>query len=260
MIKNTLPTDVGNRYSVMLDSPIVLQDTAVMVTADWHIPLYSPELVNLMLHDAKKQKINTLIIAGDFFNFDALSTYFPKQDSAKLTFEYEEGLAVMSCLLAHFKDIVYLWGNHDFRLCKALGHAMHFSDAMRLVFGALGEKLVDKIRFSNLDHVWCNYNNNKDRFRICHPNSYNRVPLSSARTLCTKYNSHSITAHSHHCAVGFSTDGLLIAAELGGLFDVSKTEYLQRSSTNPVWQQGYGWIAENGLFTLKSPKWSAGAV
>lgn len=252
--KHLLPAeDTAERLNIELDKPIRLPvGDLYAITADWHIPLYDPEYVNTFIEDARERGAKKLVVAGDFFNFDSLSAYFPKQEDAGLQVELEESLLVMKALLETFDDIYYLWGNHDARLHKALGFTIQFQEAMKMVFGALGKDALQKIVFTNLDHMWLD-----DEWYICHPGNYTRVPLSTARTLATKYNASVITAHSHHCAVGYAIDGSKVVAEIGGLFDRTKTKYLQRSTTFPTWAQGYGFL-ENGNLIVRSPGWDVG--
>lgn len=249
--RHLLPLDHPTRYDFDLDVPIVIEGDA-MVTADWHIPLYDPAVVNSCVLKAREVGLSTLIIAGDFFNFDALSQYDPKQTDAGLEREWKEGLAVMRVLLETFENIVYVWGNHDARMHKALGHKMRFAEAMKLTFGLLGQELLDRIQFTNLDHVILESGGQK--FYICHPANYTSVPLSSARKIANKVNMNVITAHSHHCAVGLAEDGEKIVIEAGGLHDRTKTAYLKRTTTFPTWAQGYVWIVD-GTPNVYSPKW-----
>lgn len=257
--RHLLPLDppVEERLDIYVDTPITLPlKDRYAITADWHIPLYDPEYVNKFINDARLRGIEKLILAGDFFNFDALSAYDPKQQGAGLPGELVEAEMVMRALLETFSDIWFLWGNHDARLHKALGFTIQFKDAMKMVFGELGQEALSRVRFTNLDHIWIG-EDGEERWYVCHPGSYTRTPLSTARTLATKYNANVITAHSHHCACGYSIDGKRVVAEIGGLFDRHKTGYLQRSTTFPNWVQGYGFL-EDGHFTLQSPGWAVG--
>jgi len=252
----TDPT-VTERLNLQFDDPIRLPiNKPWAITADWHIPLYDPEYVNVFIEDARTRGIRSLILAGDYFNFDALSQYYPKQEGAGLENELAEADSVMKVLLESFDEIVYLWGNHDARLHKMLGFTIQFREAMKLVFGSLGVDALNRITFTNLDHL-CIGEEDEDRWYICHPQNYTRVPLSTARTISTKYQSNVITAHSHHCAVGYGINGRNVVAEIGGLFDRLKTGYLQRSTTFPTWAQGYAFLTD-GKLTVQSPGWQAG--
>lgn len=257
--RHLVPADptVTERLNIQIDTPIVLPlAEQYAITADWHIPLYDPAYVNTFIADARSRGVRQLILAGDFFNFDALSQYYPKQDGAGLEGELGEAEMVMRILLESFDNIYYLWGNHDARLHKALGFTIQFREAMKLTFGSLGAEALKRVTFTNLDHMWFG-EEGEARWYVCHPGSYTRVPLSTARTLATKYNASVITAHSHHCAVGYSIDGTRVVAEIGGLFDRHKTGYLQRSTTFPTWAQGYAFL-EAGRLIVRSPGWEVG--
>ena len=256
--RHLLPLDARpGRYDFDLSQPIVLKDVDAMIVADFHIPLYDPLWVNRMIATARAEELKVLIIGGDFFNFDALSQYDPKQNEAGLEREWLEGLAVMRVLLETFDRIIYVWGNHDARMHKALGHKMAFSAAMKMVFGQLGQEALEKIEFTNLDHCWLEHG--VQRWYICHPATYSRVPLTTARLIASKLGCSVITAHSHHCAVGYAANGTDVVAEAGGLFDRSKTAYLQRSTTFPFWQQGFCYL-KGGHLRVVSPAWSLEAA
>lgn len=251
--RHLIPEEGGfeDRFNIVLDKPII-HEGSVAISADWHIPLYDPAYANQFIRDSRERGLKDLVIAGDFFNFDALSQYDPKQQEAGLEGELEEATAVMRVLLETFDRIYFLWGNHDARLHRALGFAMQFQQAMKTVFGKLGEECLDRIVFSNLDHMWLK--DGGTPWYICHPKNYTKVPLSTARQLAPKVNANVITAHSHHCAVGYGPDGEKVVAEAGGLFDREKTAYLQRTTTFPTWAQGYAFLID-GRLHLSSPGW-----
>jgi len=252
--RHLLPTDSDfvHRMKITLDEP--MRHTGdIAITADWHVPLYDAEYANRFISEARARGHKDLLIAGDFFNFDALSAYDPKQHSAGLEGELVEALSVMRILLETFENIYYLWGNHDVRLHRALGFALQFQSAMKLVFGNLGDEALERIKFTNLDHMYVDVPGGESWY-VCHPQNYSRIPLSTARVLAAKYNANVITAHSHHCAVGYATDGERVVAEIGGLFDRHKTAYLQRSTTFPTWQTGYAFL-EGGKLIVDSPGW-----
>lgn len=251
--RHLVPMDIEDRFAFNLDKPITVEDEGVAVTADWHIPLYDPAYVNYFIDTARDMNVRTLVIGGDFFNFDALSQYQPKQEDAGLERELAEGQKVMNVLLESFDRIVYIWGNHDARLHKALGFAIQFKEAMKLVFGSLGKGALDSIEFSNLDHCYVDQGDGRS-WRICHPANYSRIPLSTPRALAAKYNCGVIAAHAHHCAIGTAVNGEDLVLEAGGLFDREKTAYLQRSTTFPTWAQGFAILRKDEPVYLDSPK------
>ena len=66
-------------------------------------------------------------------------------------------------------------------------------------------------------------------------------------------NANVITAHSHHCAIGYATDGERVVAEAGGLFDRTQTAYLQRTTTHPNWAQGFCLLKRDEPIIIDSP-------
>jgi predicted phosphodiesterase len=226
----------------------------IAISADWHIPLVDHGFANRFLAHAKSEGHDTLAIAGDFFNHDALSAFDYKQQSANLRRELREATGIMAALCEQFEQIIFIWGNHDARFHKALQYQISFAHAMRMCFGDLGEEALRRIEFSNLDHFWVN-----DSIYVAHPKNYTQTPLSTARKLAGKVQASVITAHSHHAALGYDVSGRFVCVEAGGLFDASKTAYLQRTTTFPNWQQGYSFVDEDGLIHLYTPRWSARA-
>jgi hypothetical protein len=178
--RHLIPSDLGfeDRFEIILDRPLT-HTGDVMITADWHIPLYDPAYVNQMILTARANGIRDLILAGDFFNFDSLSAYDPKQHSAGLDIELREAASVMRVLLESFDTIYYLWGNHDVRMHRALGFAIEFREAMRMVFGILGNEALERIKFTNLDHMWIDAGEGETGefpWYVCHPKAYNERP------------------------------------------------------------------------------------
>lgn len=235
----------------VMDTPLVIESGPVAIAADFHMPLTNWVYLNTFIQECRDRGIKRLLAAGDWWNFDSLSQYDPKQSEAHLALELNVGLATMRVLLETFDEIDFIWGNHDARLHKALGYKMRFDAAMRLVFGRLGDEALERIRFSNLDHAWVD--SPRGRWYVCHPANYSRAPLTSARALAAIHGCNVITAHSHHCAVGYALDGKHVVAEAGGFFDRKVTAYLQRSTTFPKWTNGYALLDGDGILTVRSP-------
>lgn len=232
--------------NIVVDEPVrVALDEGVMIAADWHIPLYDKEWVNKMLDDAYKNDIRKLVLAGDLMNFDSLSNYDPKQVTAGLQLELSEGRKISVMLDQLFDEVVYIWGNHDIRFARSLGHKIGFADSMKVVLPN-----VKHFNFSNLDHCYIDVQSDLPWY-VCHPRSYSATPLTAAIKLANKYNANVVTAHSHHLAKGYGTDGVKKVVESGGLFDASKTAYLQASTTFPTWSNGYCFLTEDGEMHVK---------
>ena len=239
-----------------VDIPINVYGDALLI-ADVHCPLHNREYLYVAILDAIDSGIGTVVFCGDFWQGDQYSNYFPKQIT--LEDELSAGVELMEWLLGFFDRAFFIKGNHDYRYVKARGYKSSFVQAMQDAFKGLSDEAMDKIEFSNLDHMYlCDPNNeyypDKDWY-VCHPQAYSRQPLAGARALTTIHDMNVATAHSHHCARGYGPNGKHQAMELGGFFDTSRTAYLQASTAFPKWTPGFA-IYQNGLMRLESPGWS----
>lgn len=230
-----------NRLEFGLEKPLTLRgDWAV--TADWHVPLYDARLVNRFLDEAAERELHNLVIAGDFLNGDSLSQYMPKQKSAGIDKEVREARKLMHVLGKNFKNIVYLKGNHDYRYVKSNEYRTDFVAAMKEVFDGV-DMSGCRLKFTNLDHVYINSNGQK--YYVAHPTSYSKNPLNNPSSIAEIKKCHVLTAHTHHCAMGWDSSGAYVIGELGGFFSIPQTEYLQSTTTYPNWCNGY-WFIQRG--------------
>ena len=254
-----IPNYAQRALAVELEQPIrwdVAEKGAGGVIADVHLPLTDWSLLNTFIDHARDIKAtNWLLIAGDLFNIDALSSFDFKQDSANLPAELFAGEVTMRALLETFNEIVISWGNHDSRVHKALGYKVDFVTAMRMMFAGLDRDEMSRVRLTNLDHVVID--TPRGPYYVAHPKAYSQVPLTNARRMASKELMNVVTGHSHHTAIGHDVSGRFVCAEVGGFFDASKTAYLQRSTSYPKWQNGYGFIDRDGFLIVEGQGWSS---
>lgn len=249
LIEDFLPPSEGliERFT-----PLVRVGNAI-ISADYHVPLHDPDLINKMIEVARKHEIKQLIIAGDFWNMDTFSTFLPEQPEAAWPIEHREGIRVMRTLLNTFDEVDFTWGNHDFRLVRKLGYKKSYKECMDWTFQVLTDEEKAKIRISDLDYM--NYyptGVEGRKFRVCHPSNYSSVPLAVPKKLAPKYNCSIMSAHSHHFSLGVAPNGYDLMIELGGFFDKKRTEYIQRTNDNHEWTQGFVMLKE-GIPTLFGP-------
>lgn len=254
-----IPSYAREQLDAILEEPIrfnVVKQGAGAVTADWHHPLADYDLINSFLdHAVSIGATDWLVVAGDWFNIDALSAFDFKDDrNAGLERELYGSTIAMERVLQVFDKVYLSWGNHDARVHKALGYKVSFSRAMRMMFADLDNSLMKRITLSNLDHLHIDTPNGL--YTVCHPKNYNSAPLTTARKLASKLLTHVLTGHSHHTAIGHDPSGKFVCGELGGFFDASKTAYLQRTTTFPNWQNGYAFIDKMGCLSVEGQGWS----
>lgn len=235
----------------LLDKPLVhtVGKGGVVVTADWHHPLTDYALVNQVIDHAEAVGAKNLIVAGDWWHMDALSSFESKQDGADLLTEMKYSGAAMERVGEYFDRVYFTWGNHDNRFVKILGYALEFKRAMEMLFRDVAPGVVEKIVFSNLDFMVIDTPNGP--YRVSHPKSYSSVPLANPRRQASKYLMHALSGHTHHFAFGYDVSGQHIAAELGGLHRKDATQYLQRTTNYPTWNQGYAIVDSQGFLHME---------
>lgn len=257
--KHLVPTGAVAQLKRTLEKPVLLNSAdwgAGAVTADWHHPLTDYALVNTFIEQARDLKAtNYLLVAGDWFNIDSLSQFDFKQEGAELEADMFGSTIAMEALFKTFKHVVFSWGNHDARIHKTLGYKVPFARAMEMMFTDLDPKLMKRITFTNLDHVYID-TPQRGRYLFAHPATYNSVPLTSAIKLASKYLCNVLTGHSHHTALGYDRSGKYVVGELGGFFDAAQTQYLQRTTSFPTWTNGYGFLSKDGFLQMESEGWS----
>jgi predicted phosphodiesterase len=241
-----------------LDRPIRLDVEAlggVAVTADWHHPLSDYAFVNQFLDHAKDLKVSTMIVAGDWFNLDALSMYYPKQ-GIDMTLEVAASKASLEAALQVFDRVVFTKGNHDYRFVKKLDYTLDFNQAMRLLFADVGVEFMERVEISNLDHLYLD--SPRGEWFVAHPEEYSRIPLKVPRSLSEIHHINVLSGHAHHTAVGYDKSSKYTCGELGGFFDRESFMYLQATTSHPHWAPGYAIIDGSGHLHMESPGWSTG--
>ncbi len=210
--------------------------SAYLITSDWHIPHYDREAFSFLLETAKKKRIEKIIIAGDFLNLDILSSY-AKTEAITIDQELTEAKAVIKTLLNCFNEIHIIPGNHERRIIRRLNTPLSFVSFFSMIHKD------ERIKTTEKDHLVVSAGGRA--FRICHPKNYSRVKLSVAVQLADIYHQNIVAGHSHSLGITFSRSASFLCIDCGGMFDESKIEYIQATSTHPEWNQGFVALYEN---------------
>lgn len=246
-----------------IESPIVhFAEEDIALAGDLHVPITNWPFLNKFLGEAKAEGVKTLGIPGDFWNGDGASQFDYKQSAADMDTEKKAGNEVMTAFLEQFDKVILSWGNHDARYHKLLKYGVSFVDTMKMMFHDVPDHLLEKVQWTNLDHFYVRTAEDgmnlpgQNLWYVCHPKSYSSIPLTQSRRIAAKTLCNVITAHSHHHAVGHDVSGQFTCAEVGGFFDRDRTEYLQRTTHFPNWQNGYAIIRKDNSLTMRSDKWT----
>jgi len=217
-----------------------------IVTSDWHLPAFSPEITNRMLQIASKFKIKNLAIVGDLLKMDAFSK-FQTDDKDDAEAGIESTLQLIDILFKQFNRIDWCMGNHEDWFNKHQEYKL----TLKQLFEYLLEKAGDKIKIYKKSYMVLN-----NIWRLTHPKAYSRNVPTTERELAHKYRQSIIGTHGHLVGLGFDKSGKEVVAQIGGMFDIDKQHYVkQTDTTHPNWTQGFAMVKNNSLylFTL-NPK------
>jgi len=212
--------------------PEIPVDKPLMITSDWHVPAISLVWLKRMLRAAIRHNCKTLVIAGDLFNFDAISRFErdrPRPDTCTVEEELDFGEAVLKHVVPQFDNIYWINSNHDERFLRILRDQIKFDRLVNLLPG------IDSTKFHMCEYSYIQAGD----FRITHPDRARKWTLSKTRELANKFRCNIIMAHSHQFGIGYSQGGYLVM-ETGGLADFPRLHYMHRTDNErPVSMNGF---------------------
>jgi hypothetical protein len=143
-----------------------------------------------------------------------------------------------------------LCGNHEHRILKQLEGQYDINDvlAASLPSGKVKATVLDK----------CTVRTTNGTYTVVHGDNYSKKSLNNADELAQKYQTHIISHHEHHAAMGLDRFDRYIIINNGGLFDQKKMGYTKVSSnTCANMSQGFTMV-KNGYPYLfgKFTDWS----
>lgn len=217
------------------------------VAGDFHIPLHDLSLVEKMVSVSMKMNSKQLIIAGDFFNFDAFSwyitekTYFPGE-------EIDYGEKLLDWMVQWYDLILVLMGNHEKRLYRRkLDKEIDWERVTRMFTKHEDKIIFSKYGYCVLDDVW----------RITHPKNYRQIPTRVANELAFRHRQNILNFHGHTLSITHDKSGRYLIADGGGMFDESKIEYrMIEDSTYPAWYRGFWVIDERNQLHAFNDLWT----
>lgn len=206
-----------------------------VVSSDYHVPYTDLELVRLMIATAKRFKVRNLLVAGDFLDQTAFSTFFVQEDS-----DFKEELLgareIFELLTGWFTNIKFLLGNHDIRLLKVLQFKLKAADFFKMI--------NDKLQLSQ--YPYCKINN---KWHITHPKNYSKIATRVAYWLNHREQCHVGVAHGHAMGVTYSPSGKEILFDTGGMFSQERVEYKNLvDTTHGNWISGFSIIYKEHLY------------
>lgn len=235
--------------------PVVEGDTVVL--ADTHIPFHDAAWCNKVLALARKWEIPTLIIAGDFIDFEAFSPFAPlmsimsdaeRQEQAKAEDEFRAAEQFFEAT-SDFERVVHLLGNHEERLARILRVEL---SPIRLLRLYCQQSNVEITAFYQ-----CLVQSGGREYTVCHPRNVSVIPTRVAQFLIhRKFRRPTVTAHTHLWGIVQDDSGQDVAIDIGVGADPARLKYIQvKPNTRPAVSQG-ALILRRGYPWLLSPKWT----
>lgn len=213
-----------------------------IVCSDWHVPGESQSWYHKLLQYRQTHNIKTIIIGGDFWNFDSISRWVIKDRKMSLSEEIEKGLRILKSLSSS-ANVYLVCGNHDQRIAVSFGGVISFKEWM------------DSFAIKNLtvtNHDFLYLYSQGVKYRICHPDTYSRIKGSSATKIAHARQENIIMGHQHFVSVSTDVTSRYLAVDMGCMCNPDAFLY-KNSATNafPDWENCFIHI-KNGKIKLIS--------
>lgn len=233
-----------NLFAVDFGSPWELTGDAVVV-GDVHVPATDIEFAMFPAKIAEKHLKSgsrKLIVAGDLFSFDSISSYAKLPGQAMLKQELAAAKELILTWRKVFDEIFILMGNHDVRIIRTMAGEIDAEELLQLV------SKDTNVRWSNFGYT--TLTSADIPYRITHSTNYSCNQLTIADTLAQKFHSNIISHHEHHLALGYDRYKRFLVINNGGLFDQQKMAYTQmQDNTMPNMIPGFTMV-RNGYAYL----------
>ena len=212
----------------------------IAVICDLHIPLMDTATFGCFCRAAAGAKLDTLVIAGDYFDQSAFS-HWPSQHKVEWKNEQRMAAHVLRTLVKLFKHIYVLQGNHDVRKLRTV----EYKETLRDVFLTL-EVPLGNVKI--YDAPFCIVSSDIGEIMVSHPKSYSQIPGQVARRLAAKHQMHQIIGHGHFSCLTYDASGRYVCMDIGGFPAYEKTPYVnQHLTTHPLWVNGWARITPGGI-------------
>ena len=196
-----------------------------MVVGDVQLPTTDYDFAMYPAMIAKKhlRKPRRLIVAGDFWNMDAWNKYKSVIPVPSWVNEKEAARNLLAIYSQTFQEIWMIAGNHERRLLEHLDGQWDFQDILTASVPSGHIKATVRDR--------CVVNTSQGKYTVLHGANYSKKSLSNADEYAQKYQSHIISHHEHHAAIGLDRFNRYWIVNNGGLFDMEKMGYVQLKTT-----------------------------
>lgn len=249
-----------------------------VVVSDVHYPHHNDEVIEKVLAAGRRHKLKTLVIGGDYFDWDGISRHRKiKEFDSKIPEIMAGGMKLLADLCKWFEKVYIIKGNHDDRLQRLLETAIEGLNGPQKILMVLQdpkkefEGLDYRHRFVKIMKVWTKHCEPKiankvvwlpgpvieiagpkglDPYRLTHPSIYSKNAPQAERMLWSANVQPILGTHGHIFGVSIAPNGLHPILQFGCATDNFKHLYLYESDTaHPRWVQGFCVIVEGRVKT-----------
>lgn len=224
------------------------------IIGDTQIPFHHAEFIERCLELCKRWGIKTMILGGDALDVESLSSFTPDFENDKRRVidsrsaealvkfadtlksrkreelldiigdaerengvggEIKESRAVLKALEEHFDRLIWIMGNHEKRVLKALEKILPV-DTLATLFGA------DSPKWEVSPYYWCVLVSGGVEWQIEHPINTGK---GSSKKLAPKFGKNIVMFHNHHYSITTDPSGEFYAIEPGMGMDESRMPY-----------------------------------
>ena len=167
------------------------------------------------------------------------------EDGGGFSGEMHHARHVLNCLDDLFDSFVWVLGNHEGRLLRAINSPVQPTELLNLM-------KLEEGKWQIAPYYYCLLETSKGTFRITHPKS---AANGAARGLASQYFQHIVMGHSHKMFFDFDASGKYYAMQIGHCVDEMRLAYAaQRDAKRDshklgavIVRDGYPYLLHEGL-------------
>jgi len=250
-----LPTGIKSQ----IKHHIIKGANKILLLSDIHVPYHDEIAINAAIAYGKKQKVDCIILNGDFIDFYSISRFETDHRKRNFSNEVTTAIDVLRYIRNQFKNeqIIYKVGNHDdrwqqFIIKNELTGLNEIELQGLLKFKELGIKMVD-----SMATIYAN------KLAIIHGHEHRYgliAPVNPARGLFLRTKQSVIMSHVHRISehTEKTHDGKLIGCWSTGCLCELTPDYMPYNNHN----HGFAVIElqKNNMFTVYNKKIIDGIV
>lgn len=243
-----LPEPTQRRFPPVLTVPV----TNFCAMGDIHGDLYNRDLLLRAVDRMQYHDVSTLVIGGDLFNADELSTHPHNEKFTPFHQEMETVGQILAYLgnLPFLDTIVITMGNHCERITRKLNSYLSFQMVIHAALN--GKRVSADIVATDLDYCYVN-----NSWVVGHLSNYSKISGKLALDLAMKHQRNAAVFHDHQ--QGVMSNDRFLGISVGAMLQRDAFFYKERRLNGyNDFQNGF-LIVDNGLPVLYS-EWGTAPI